>query len=75
MLFEVTPEQIATLSDTDLRTLVGHLAEQEARRAGLSASGVTYGGHQNAKDGGIDVRAGLHHERDAPEGNLASEYC
>ena len=57
MIFEVTPDQIAVLSDTDLRTLVGILAEQEARRAGLSTSGVTYGGHQNAKDGGIDVRA------------------
>lgn len=57
MIFEVTPDQVASLSDTDLRTLVGFLAEQEARKAGFSASGVTYGGHQNAKDGGIDVRA------------------
>ena len=56
MIFEVTPEQIELLSDTDLRTLVGRLAEQEAVRAGHSAACVTYGGHQNAKDGGIDVR-------------------
>ena len=56
MIFEVTPEQIELLSDTDLRTLVGHLAEQEAVRAEHSAACVTYGGHQNAKDGGIDVR-------------------
>ena len=59
MIFEVTPEHIKALSDVDLRTLVGYLAEQEAVRAGHSASGVTYGGHQNAPDGGIDVRADL----------------
>lgn len=56
MIFEVSPEQIAALSDSDLRILVGKLAEQEARKAKLSPSGVTYGGHQNASDGGIDVR-------------------
>lgn len=59
MIFEVTPEQIERLSEEDLRTLVGYLAEQEARRAGHSASSVTYGGHQNAQDGGIDVRVDL----------------
>ena len=59
MIFEVTPEHIEALSDVDLRTLVGRLAEQEVVRAGHSASSVTYGGHQNAKDGGIDVRVDL----------------
>lgn len=59
MIFEVTPEQIERLSDEDLRTLVGYLAEQEAVRAGHSASCVTYGGHQKARDGGIDVRVDL----------------
>lgn len=59
MIFEVTPEQIEALSDTDLRTLVGYLAEREVVSQGHSASGVTYGGHQNAKDGGIDVRVDL----------------
>jgi|CXWL01.1.fsa_nt_gi hypothetical protein len=59
MIFEVTPEHIEVLSDADLRTLVGYLAEQEVVRAGHSASNVTYGGHQNAKDGGIDVRVDL----------------
>ena len=59
MIFEVTPEHIEALSDIDLRTLVGCLAEQEVVRAGHSASSVTYGGHQNAKDGGIDVRVDL----------------
>lgn len=56
MIFEVTPEHIESLSDTDLRILVGYLAEQESVLIGQSASGVTYGGHQNAPDGGIDVR-------------------
>src|SRR3989441_3057983 len=59
MIFEVTPEHIEALSDSDLRTLVGYLAEQETVRAGHSPSNVTYGGHQNAKDGGIDVRVDL----------------
>lgn len=57
MIFEVTPDEIAELNDTDLRSLVGRLAEQEALRVGSSCAGVTYGGHQNAGDGGIDVRA------------------
>lgn len=56
MIFEVTPAHIEALSDADLRTLIGFLAEQEVTRAVCSASCVTYGGHQNAADGGIDVR-------------------
>lgn len=59
MIFEVTPEQIERLTEEDLRKLVGYLAEQEAARAGHSPSCVTYGGHQNAQDGGIDVRVDL----------------
>lgn len=59
MIFEVTPDHIERLSDEDLRTLVGRLAEQEAVRAGHSTAGVTYGGHQDASDGGVDVRVDL----------------
>lgn len=59
MIFEVTPEQIERLGDADLRTLVGYLAEQEVVRNGHSPASVTYGGHQNASDGGIDVRVQL----------------
>jgi hypothetical protein len=59
MIFEVTPEQVAALSDANLRTLVGYLAEQEVRSQGYSAAAVTYGGHQNARDGGIDVKVDL----------------
>jgi len=55
-MIEVTGNDINTLSDTDLRSLIGLLCEAELRTAGLSTAGVTWGGHQNAKDGGIDVR-------------------
>lgn len=59
MIFEVTDDHIECLSDTDLRTLVGHLCEQEISRHGYSPSAVTRGGNQTAKDGGIDVRVAL----------------
>lgn len=59
MIFEVTPDHIEKLGDADLRTLVGRMAEQEAIKQGYSSAGITYGGHQNAPDGGIDVRADL----------------
>lgn len=58
-IFEVTPEDIERLGDADLRTLVGYVAEQELLRRGHSPVAVTYGGHQNAADGGIDVRVDL----------------
>ena len=58
-MFDVTPEDIAELNDSDLRTLVGLLCEAELERQGLSPSAVTYGGNQNAADGGIDVRVAL----------------
>jgi len=59
LIFEITPEHIEKLTDSDLRILVGKLAEQVLSKADLSYSAVTYGGHQNAKDGGIDVRVSL----------------
>ncbi|MBS0298197.1 MAG: hypothetical protein JSR45_18005 [Proteobacteria bacterium] len=58
-IFEVTPEEISELNDADLRELVGRLAEQEVTLQGLSSASVTYGGRQEAKDGGIDVRIDL----------------
>ena len=60
MIFEVTDEQIERLNDTDLRTLVGHFCEEEARLQGYSPVSVTRGGHQKVFDGGIDVRVNLH---------------
>lgn len=59
MILEVTGDQIAQLNDTDLRTLVGYLCEREVCTHGHSTSAVTWGGHQNAADGGIDVRVTL----------------
>src|SRR5262245_12547478 len=58
-MFEITGDDIAALSDEDLRTLVGRLCEAELRRRNLSTSAVTWGGHQTAKDGGLDIRVAL----------------
>ncbi|MBD8877667.1 hypothetical protein [Roseibium polysiphoniae] len=58
-MFDVTPDEIAELNDSDLRELVGLLCEAELEQRGLSPSAVTYGGNQNAPDGGIDVRVAL----------------
>jgi hypothetical protein len=55
-MFEITGDDIAALSDDDLRSLVARLCEAEVRRQGLPASSVTWGGDQNAPDGGVDVR-------------------
>ena len=58
-MFEITGDDIAALSDEDLRMLVGRLCEAELRRRNLSTSAVTWGGSQTAKDGGLDVRVAL----------------
>ncbi len=58
-MLEITGNDIVELSDVDLRSLIGLLCEAELRKAGLSTAGVTWGGHQNAKDGGIDVRVDI----------------
>jgi len=58
-IFQIEPQDIEQLSDSDLRALVGYLCEEEARAHGHSPAAVTYGGHQNAPDGGIDVRVAL----------------
>lgn len=58
-MFEITAEDIANLDDSQLRTLVGLLCEAELRSRGCSTAAVTWGGDQNAKDGGLDVRVSL----------------
>ena len=58
-MIEITGNEIKELSDKDLRTLVGLLCEADLRVKGLPVGGVTWGGHQNAADGGIDVRVNL----------------
>lgn len=55
-MLEIHGEDIKKLDDTDLRELIGLLYEAELRLKSLPTAGVTWGGHQNASDGGIDVR-------------------
>jgi hypothetical protein len=52
---EITGDDIAKLSDADLRSLIGLLCEADFRRAGLPTQGITWGGQQDASDGGLDV--------------------
>ena len=54
-LLEITKDDIAALNDAELRELIGLLCEADYRSAGLPTSGITWGGHQNAPDGGLDV--------------------
>ncbi len=56
VMFEITKAHIKKLSDADLRELTGLLCEATLARHGLPVSAVTYGGHQDTRDGGIDVR-------------------
>lgn len=58
-MFDVTSEEIAHLSDVDLRELAGRLCEAELASRGLSTAAVTWGGNQTAADGGLDVRVAL----------------
>jgi len=58
-MLEITPDDISKLNDEDLRSLIALLSEAELRRRGVSVSGVTWGGDQNAPDGGLDVRVSL----------------
>ncbi|MDP4006324.1 hypothetical protein [Methylobacterium sp. NEAU K] len=58
-MFEVTGDDVAALSDGDLRTLINLLCEAELRRRGLPTAAVTAGGDQDAPDGGVDVRVAL----------------
>lgn len=55
-MFEITGADIASLNDSDLRTLVARLALSELRTQGCPLSSVTAGGNQDAADGGLDVR-------------------
>jgi hypothetical protein len=52
---EISDNDIATLNDQDLRSLIGHLCEAEYLKHGLSTKVVQWGGHQDAPDGGIDI--------------------
>lgn len=67
-MFEITGDDVARLGDADLRTLVARLALAELTAQGLPRSAVTAGGHQDAGDGGIDVR--VETTRDMPQADF-----
>ncbi len=54
-LLEITGDDIAQLNDADLRALIGMLCECDFRAENLPPAGVTWGGNQDAADGGLDV--------------------
>lgn len=54
-LLEITGDDIARLNDAEFRALIGLLCEADYRLAGLPTKGITWGGHQDAIDGGLDV--------------------
>lgn len=54
-LLEITGDDVARLGDADLRALIGLLCEADYRLAGLPTKGITWGGDQDAPDGGLDV--------------------
>lgn len=62
MLFEVSEHTIEKLSDADLRNLIGRLCIAELEKHGEGSRGVTFGGNQDASDGGVDVRAQMNGE-------------
>lgn len=53
--FELNPADISSLNDGDLRELVARLCEAELIQQGIPPSCVTWGGAQEAPDGGLDV--------------------
>ena len=55
-MFEISGTDINSLGDADLRSLITRLAMAELRANGHPLSSVTAGGHQDAADGGLDVR-------------------
>ncbi len=53
--FEVTKEMMSRLNDEQLRKLLSHLLEAEARVRGIPPSAISVGGNQTAGDGGVDA--------------------
>lgn len=58
-MLDITAPEIAALDDAELRELVGRLVEATLRSRGLCTAAITWGGDQNARDGGIDGRVEL----------------
>jgi hypothetical protein len=61
-MIEITGNDIIKLNDKDLRTLIGLLCEEELEENNISRKGVTWGGDQNARDDGVDVRVQVNSE-------------
>lgn len=55
IFFELEATDITALNDGDLRELVARLCEAELIQQGVPPSSVTWGGAQEAADGGLDV--------------------
>lgn len=55
-LLEITGAEIAKLRDDQVRDLIGLLFEADYRKENLPTTGITWGGHQDAKDAGTDVK-------------------
>ena len=56
MINDITDKDIAELTDTDLRELIGKLCEATLNKNNIDTICVTYGGNQDEPDGGVDVR-------------------
>jgi len=56
IFFEIQPADITALGDGDLRELVGRLCEAELSRQQIPVACASWGGAQEAADGGLDVR-------------------
>lgn len=54
-LLEIVGDDIALMADDDLRELIGLLCEADYRLDSLPTRSIRWGGHQDARDGGIDV--------------------
>lgn len=58
-MLEMSGDDIKALNDTVLRTLIGKLCEAELADQNIPVAGVTWGGDQDAPDGGVDVRVNI----------------
>ena len=58
-MLDVTDSDIVSLGDAVLRELVGRLVEATLRQRGLTTAAASWGGEQDAADGGMDVSVDL----------------
>lgn len=72
-MLDITKEDIQSLNDTDLRILIGRLCEAELYEKNRSTRAVSYGGNQDEKDGGIDVKVEVTDTGDELNGFILKE--